>query len=168
MRGLAAFLFSVLALVWAGAAAADDPKSWGEATSGLTRADGFLPYYADVKGGRILTAFPAPDEEGVSLRAIQATGLTAGLGSNPIGLDRGLFDGGSLIAFRRVGKKLIAEQENWVYVASADNPLVRRCDCGKRQRRAAGGYFRLSHARRAGCERRAEAQSEGRGLLAGC
>jgi hypothetical protein len=126
MRGLAAFLFSVLALVWAGAAAADDPKSWGEATSGLTRADGFLPYYADVKGGRILTAFPAPDEEGVSLRAIQATGLTAGLGSNPIGLDRGLFDGGSLIAFRRVGKKLIAEQENWVYVASADNPLEKK------------------------------------------
>ena len=90
MRGLAAFLFSVLALVWAGAAAADDPKTWGEATSGLTRADGFLPYYADAKGGRILAAFPKPDEDGISLRAIQATGLTAGLGSNPIGLDRGL------------------------------------------------------------------------------
>ncbi|MGB2177078.1 MAG: DUF5117 domain-containing protein, partial [Hyphomonas sp.] len=126
MRGLAAFLFSVLALVWAGAAAADDPKTWGEATSGLTRADGFLPYYADAKGGRILAAFPKPDEDGVSLRAIQATGLTAGLGSNPIGLDRGLFDGGSLIAFRRVGKKLIAEQENWSYVASADNPLEKK------------------------------------------
>ncbi|MEO1966827.1 zinc-dependent metalloprotease [Hyphomonas sp.] len=126
MRGLAAFLFSVLAMVWAGAAAADDPKSWGEATSGLTRADGFLPYYADAKGGRILAAFPKPDQDGVSLRAIQATGLTAGLGSNPIGLDRGLFDGGSLIAFRRVGKKLIAEQENWSYVASADNPLEKK------------------------------------------
>jgi len=129
MRGLAAFLFSVLALVWAGIAmpaAADEAKSWGEATKGLSRTDGFLPYYADAKGGRILAAFPKPDQDGLALRAIQAAGLTAGLGSNPIGLDRGLFDGGSLIAFRRVGKKLVAEQENWSYVASADNPLEKK------------------------------------------
>ena len=126
MRGFAAFLFSVLALVWAGAAAADEPKSWGEATKGLILSEGFLPYYADAKGGRILAAFPKPDDNGVSLRAIQATGLTAGLGSNPIGLDRGYFDGGSIIAFRRVGKKLIAEKENWLYQASADNPLEKK------------------------------------------
>ena len=125
----AAFLFSVLALVWVGlapSAAADEPKSWAEATKGLSRTDGFLPYYADAKGGRILAAFPKPDEDGLSLRAIQATGLTAGLGSNPIGLDRGLFDGGALIAFRRVGKKLVAEQENWTYQATADNPLEKK------------------------------------------
>jgi hypothetical protein len=126
MRGLAAFLFSVLALVWAGVAAADAPKSWGEATKGLTRSEGFLPYYPDAKGGRILAAFPKPDDDGVSLRAIQATGLTAGLGSNPIGLDRGFFDGGALIAFRRIGGKLIAEKENWSYTASADNPLEKK------------------------------------------
>ncbi len=126
MRGLAVFVFSVLALVWAGAAAADEPKSWGEATSGLSRTEGFLPYYADAKGGRILAAFPKPGADGVSLRAIQATGLTAGLGSNPVVLDRGYFDGGAIIAFRRVGKKLIAEKENWVYTASADNPLEKK------------------------------------------
>ena len=129
MRGVAVFLFSVLALVWVGLAApaaAGEVKSWAEATKGLTRAEGFLPYYADRKGGRILAAFPKPDEDGLSLRAIQATGLTAGLGSNPIGLDRGLFDGGALIAFRRVGSRLIAEQENWTYTASANNPLEKK------------------------------------------
>ena len=63
---------------------------------------------------------------GLSLRAIYAAGLTSGLGSNPIGLDRGLFDSGSLVAFRRVGGKLIAEQENWNYRASATNPLEKK------------------------------------------
>ena len=126
MRGLAVFLFSVLALVWAGVAAADGAKSWGEATSSLTRTDGFLPFYADTNGSRILAAFPKPDEDGVSLRAIQATGLTAGLGSNPIGLDRGRANAGEIVAFRKVGEKVVAEIENWAYRASADNPLERK------------------------------------------
>ncbi len=100
--------------------------TWLEAVTDLERRDGFLPIYAGAKNGKILAAFPAPDEDGLSLRAIYAAGLTSGLGSNPIGLDRGLFDNGSLIAFRRIGGKLIAEQENWNYRASADNPLEKK------------------------------------------
>ena len=46
---------------------ADEPTSWAEATDGLTLSDGFLPYYADAKGGRILASFPKPDEDGLSL-----------------------------------------------------------------------------------------------------
>ncbi|MCK5745237.1 MAG: DUF5117 domain-containing protein, partial [Oricola sp.] len=88
--------------------------------------DGFLTLFADEKGGKVYAVFPPADEEGVSLRAIYAAGLTSGLGSNPVGLDRGLFDGGSLIAFRRVGDKLIAEQENWTYRATSDNPLEQK------------------------------------------
>ncbi len=101
-------------------------QGWAEVTNGLTRQDGFIDLYVDAKAGKLLAAFPAPDEDGLSMRAIHAVGLTAGLGSNPIGLDRSLFDSGSLIAFRRVGKKLIAEKENWDYQASADNPLEKR------------------------------------------
>jgi len=92
----------------------------------LDHREGFLDIYVDAREGKLMAAFPAPGEDGVSLRAIHAAGLTAGLGSNPIGLDRGLFDGGSIIAFRRNGKKLIAEQENWSYRATADNPLEKR------------------------------------------
>ncbi|MEZ5952739.1 MAG: zinc-dependent metalloprotease [Hyphomonas sp.] len=124
MRWFAGLIVAVLALAWSGPAMAED--DWASATDGLTRSEGFLPFYADAKTARILAAFPKPDEDGLSLRAIAAAGLTAGLGSNPIGLDRGLFDGGSIIAFRRIGGKLIAEQENWTYRASADNPLERK------------------------------------------
>lgn len=107
-------------------AGAEPDQAWAEVVDGLDRREGFLTIFVDEKGGRVLAAFPAPDEGGLSLRAIHAAGLTAGLGSNPIGLDRGLFDGGSLVAFRRIGKKLVAEQENWSYRASAGNPLEKR------------------------------------------
>ena len=108
------------------AALVEQGDAWAEAVEGLERRDGFITVYVDEEDGRVLAAFPAPNEDGLSLRAIYAAGLTSGLGSNPIGLDRGLFDGGSLMAFRRVGGKLVAEKENWNYRASGDNPLERR------------------------------------------
>ena len=108
------------------AASAEQAGSWADAVDGMERRDGFIPVYVDVQDGRVLAAFPAPDADGLSLRAIYAAGLTSGLGSNPIGLDRGLFDGGSLMAFRRIGGKLIAEKENWNYRATSDNPLEQR------------------------------------------
>lgn len=97
-----------------------------ESVASFTRRDGFLTLFADEDGGRVYAVFPPTDEEGVSLRAIYAAGLTSGLGSNPVGLDRGLFDSGSLIAFRRIGDKLIAEHENWTYRSTSDNPLERK------------------------------------------
>ncbi|WP_430404568.1 zinc-dependent metalloprotease [Hyphomonas sp.] len=108
------------------AAEAPGGTDWASATQGLALKAGFLNLYVDARGGRVLAAFPAPDAEGVSLRAIHASSLTAGLGSNPIGLDRGYFDGGQILAFRRLGSKIIAEKENWTYRASADNALERK------------------------------------------
>ncbi|MHA7872744.1 MAG: DUF5117 domain-containing protein, partial [Hyphococcus sp.] len=113
----------------AGAGGAGDDAgqpSWSSAIRGMEHREGFLDIYVDGDAGKLMAAFPAPDEDGVALRAIYASGLTAGLGSNPIGLDRGLFDSGSIVAFRRNGGKLIAEQENWSYRATADNPLEKR------------------------------------------
>lgn len=125
MRGMKSLVLTlvaalVLPLAWA------QSGDWAEETGALTHKDGFVDLYLDAEGGRILVALPAPDEEGVALRAIQATGLTAGLGSNPIGLDRGLANGGEIVAFRKVGDKMVAEIENWTYRASADNPLERK------------------------------------------
>lgn len=73
--------------------------------------------------GKTLITLAKPDADGVSMRVIHTAGLTAGLGSNPVGLDRGYSDSGRIIAFRRIGKKLVIEQENWTYRASADNAL---------------------------------------------
>jgi len=93
----------------------------------LAAEDGaFFEVVADKDEGRVLFHLPAPDAEGVSLRVIHTAGVAAGLGSNPVGLDRGYNDGGRIIAFRRIGKRVIVEEENWRYRASADNPLEKK------------------------------------------
>ncbi|HCN93521.1 MAG TPA: hypothetical protein DIT86_09920, partial [Hyphomonas sp.] len=96
VRGLKSLVLAmvatlVLPLAWA------QSGNWAEETGSLVHKEGFVDLYLDADGGRVLVALPAPDAEGVALRAIQATGLTAGLGSNPIGLDRGRANAGEIV-----------------------------------------------------------------------
>jgi hypothetical protein len=83
-----------------------------EVLAGTSQQTGLLPVHVDRKAGRILLSLPAPDREGLSGRFIYITALKTGLGSAPIGLDRALSGGSKLIAFRRLGKKIVAEIEN--------------------------------------------------------
>ncbi len=87
---------------------------------------GFFDLYVDEEKGAIYALLPAPDEEGTSLRFIHAMRMTAGLGSNPIGLDRGWGNSGQIIRFRHVAGKVIAEVESHRYRASADNALEKQ------------------------------------------
>lgn len=101
-------------------------SSFASMTRNLEHKPGFFDLYVDSERGAIYALFPAPDEAGQSLSVIYATGLTAGLGSNPIGLDRGAFDSGAIVNFRLVGGQLLAEQENTRYRASADRALEKK------------------------------------------
>jgi hypothetical protein len=53
-------------------------------TRGMEKRDGFIPIYLDAKGEKIYLVIP-PD----SMRVLYFLSLATGLGSNPIGLDRG-------------------------------------------------------------------------------
>src|SRR5262249_2173422 len=55
-----------------------------------------------------------------------ATGLTAGLGSNDIGLDRGQSGQGRVITFHRVGPRVMVVQPNYTFRANSTNPDERR------------------------------------------
>lgn len=88
--------------------------------------EAFIRIQPTPDAARVIIALPPADAEGVSLRAIHSSGVRSGLGSNPVGLDRGYQDAGRVIAFRRVGAKVFIEQENWRYRASADNPLEKK------------------------------------------
>ncbi|MEO0320835.1 MAG: DUF5117 domain-containing protein, partial [Pseudomonadota bacterium] len=99
--------------------------SFADQTRGLTKKEGFFDLYIDPRGGRVRARFPEPGDDGVAVRMIYANALTAGLGSNPVGLDRGLTTRGAVLRVRQVGNRAIFEVENSRYRASADNPAER-------------------------------------------
>ena len=106
-----AILAAVCLMVAAPAFAKDEaaaPKTLAQRVAGLEAAPGFLDLYTEKATGHVFAALPAPGADGVSVRFIYATGLTAGLGSNPIGLDRGNGSSGDIVRFRRIGDKVIA------------------------------------------------------------
>ena len=87
--------------------------------AGLEARPGFLDLYVHKDSAQVFAALPAPGADGVSVRFIYSTGLTAGLGSNPVGLDRGYASSGEIVRFRQIGGKVVAEQENWRYRATS-------------------------------------------------
>jgi hypothetical protein len=88
------------------------------ATAGIARQDGLLPVHVDQAKGRILLSLPAPDADGVSGRYLYLTALKTGLGSAPVGLDRARLGDTQVLAFRRMGRKVVAELENHKFRAA--------------------------------------------------
>ena len=74
------------------AALAQDGESFSETIEDLEHRDGFIPLYVDEGDGRILAELSRADD-GSYGRMIYTSRMTSGLGSNPVGIDRGL--GGS-------------------------------------------------------------------------
>ncbi|MEP3654066.1 MAG: zinc-dependent metalloprotease [Litorimonas sp.] len=93
------------------------------ALAGFELREGVFNLHVNQKTNKIYARLPKAGEDGVSLRLIHSARLTAGLGSNPVGLDRGWGEGGRVIAFRRMGDKIIVEEENLRYRADANNQL---------------------------------------------
>ncbi len=131
---LIAALGLAVAIAAAGAASAKDrhaevapaadakAASFADAVKGLPRLDGLLPVYVDKAGGRILLSLPAPDAEGLSGRFLYQTYLRAGLGSNPVGLDRSKPGDTQVLVFRWAGKKVLVAFENYAFRADAGGP----------------------------------------------
>jgi hypothetical protein len=118
-------LFGLLAALWlilAGSGHAQTSKTLEQRVAGLEAKPGFLELYVDRDAAKVFAALPAPGADGTSVRFIYATGLTAGLGSNPVGLDRGNASSGEIVRFRRIGGKVVAEQENLRYRATSGRP----------------------------------------------
>ena len=62
-------------------------------TSGMQKIDGYFPLYWDERTGSLFLEIPRFDTE-----FLFSTGLSAGLGSNDIGLDRGAGGGGRIVS----------------------------------------------------------------------
>jgi hypothetical protein len=84
----------------------------------MERRDGFIPLYLDAGKGKIFLEIPHD-----STRALMFVTLATGLGSNPIGLDRGGSGNSYVARFDKTGDRVLVVFENWNYRTSArDNP----------------------------------------------
>src|SRR6476659_5105572 len=89
--------------------------------NGLRKIDGYFPLYWDERAGTLLLEIPQFDTE-----FLFSTGLSAGLGSNDIGLDRGQGGQGRVVTFQRMGPRVMLVQGNQPFRSSAENPLERK------------------------------------------
>ena len=90
--------------------------SIGSRTQGLEKLDGFLPVYRDSGGARVYLELPRD-----STRALVFFTLATGLGSNPIGLDRGADAASYVVRFDRSGARVLVVFENWDFRSSSGN-----------------------------------------------
>ena len=81
--------------------------------AGLEHRAGLFELYLDRLQNRVLAVLPAPSgARGVLGEYLYIEGLRTGLGSNPVGLDRGQLGDGVALVLRRVGSRVLFEQPN--------------------------------------------------------
>src|SRR5687767_12767958 len=94
------------------------PPSIEERTADFRKLDGYFPLYWDERTGSLLLEIPRFDAD-----FLYTNGLSAGLGSNDIGLDRGTGRGSRLVQFQRVGPQVFLVQANQSFRSTSKNPL---------------------------------------------
>src|SRR5258707_677114 len=71
-------------------------------TAKLQKFDGFIPLFWDAENGKLFMQLSRFNEE-----LLYQVSLPAGVGSNPIGLDRGLLGQTHIVTFERIGPKVL-------------------------------------------------------------
>ena len=97
------------------------PVEISDFTESMQRHDGYLSFFWDETAGKIYLEVERPDEE-----LLYVHSLATGLGSNPVGLDRGQLGDQKVVRFSRVGPKVFLIQRNLRFRANTDNQLERR------------------------------------------
>lgn len=85
--------------------------------SKMVKKEGFVPFYLDEEKGKIYLEIQSLDTE-----FLYVNSLTAGVGSNDIGLDRGQLGDTRIVEFRKSGNKLFLIHKNYGFRAYTDNP----------------------------------------------
>lgn len=92
-----------------------------EKTKDLKKYEGFFNFYWDENTGKVWLEVDTLDTE-----ILYVISLPAGLGSNDIGLDRGLLGGGRIVKFSKVGRKILLIQPNYEYRAVTNDVAEKR------------------------------------------
>ena len=92
-----------------------------EKVKGLKAYPGFFNFFWDEQKGKLWLQISRLDSE-----VLYQPSLPAGLGSNDVGLDRGLLGPGAVVKFTRIGNKVLMIQPNFDYRAVTKDPAERR------------------------------------------
>jgi len=92
--------------------------SIAEKTAGMTATEGFFDLYWEDSTGKLFLAIDAMETE-----FLYAVSMGSGLGSNPVGIDRGQLGGSYILRPTRVGPRVLLIEPNYRYRAQSDNPL---------------------------------------------
>jgi hypothetical protein len=90
-------------------------------TSKLQKFDGFVPLFWDAENGKLFMQISRFNEE-----LLYQVSLPAGVGSNPIGLDRGLLGQTQIVTFERIGPKVMMTATNTRFRALSNDEAERR------------------------------------------
>lgn len=88
---------------------------------GLTAVDGFFTMIRDDDAGTVWLQIDSWNED-----FLYVSGLSSGLGSNPVGLDRGQWGKSRVVRFKRVGKRVYLIEQNLRYRAATADSAERR------------------------------------------
>lgn len=104
-----------------GGAAGQPLPSIGQRTQGLTRSDGFIPFYWDMARGRLLFEITRFDQD-----ILYFTGVSKGVGAVELGVDRGSGGGSAVIRFQQHGPRVLVIQQNLRFRAPAGSAAARQ------------------------------------------
>jgi hypothetical protein len=121
MQRLIAALLTLLCAMPINAQNRNETQTIAAKTASLQKIDGYVPLYWDAGAGKMWMEISRFDTE-----ILYQVSLPAGVGSNPIGLDRGQLGGTYVVYFERVGPKVLMIQPNYRYRALSEDQAERR------------------------------------------
>ncbi len=117
-----AFAFlTVLFVSFSAFAQSSKIKSIDDFTDDLQKIDGYMPLFYDEEKGKMYMQVSRLNQE-----FLYQISLPTGVGSNPIGLDRGQLGRTKVVYFERVGNKVLLVQPNYSFRALSNNPAEKR------------------------------------------
>ena len=140
MQNRSTTLAALLSLFWTASLLAAPPQqasakpsapaalpTIAKATFGLEKRAGLLTFFLDRQKGKVWLEVPAAsNKDGEVASYLYQEGLLTGLGSNPVGLDRGQLGDTRIITLRRVGGRVLVEQPNLKFRALSEDPAERQ------------------------------------------
>ena len=95
-------------------------KTFASTVEKTQKIDGFIPLYIDRENGKVFMEITRLNKEFLHL-----VSLPTGVGSNPLGLDRGQLGSTRVVFFERAGNKILLVQPNYDYRATGDEKQKR-------------------------------------------